>query len=472
MSLRFRIMAMTMLVVGITVLVSVFLGYCATQSRLGAFVSEIGDEEAAQLARQLSREYTAAGGWETVDQALSEAGYGYGGAASRERSAEGEETHIEALHEDPVRVVVVGIDGRVVADNFFELAPGTLAPVLEGHREPVSNLATNQPAGHVYVDVDQELLSSESDGFLSTFLTITLIGGVLTACIATLLAAWVSRRITAPVAALTEATQAIARGAGTRLPITSSDELGRMSEAFNRMTAALDTQRELRRRLVNDVAHELNTPLSVIHLEAKGLSDGLQTPEDASAHIIQEVDRLRGLVSDLNSLAETDHGELALALEPTSVSELLTSEVERWRRYARVRGVDLSLDVSGDFPEVTLDVMRMRQAVGNLLSNAIHASEGGGGVVLAVGLEGNATLAISVVDHGVGIAEADLPQVFDRFYRTDQSRSLGVAGTGLGLAITRAVVEAHRGSITLASAGPGQGVTAVIRLPLADTTEG
>lgn len=467
MSLRWRIMALTVLVVVLTVLVSVSVGYYATQSRLGAFVSEIGGDEATQLAGRLSQEYSATGGWGTADAVLADAGYGYAGAAAERGLGEDEETHIEALHRDPVRVVIVGADGRVVTDNFSELAPGTPAPELAGHRETVSDLATNQPAGDVYVDVDGELLSSESHGFLSTLLTITLVGGVLTAGVAILLGAWVSRRITAPVTALTDATQSIAQGEQVRLPVTSSDELGRMSEAFNQMISALETQRELRRRLVNDVAHELNTPLSVIQLEAKGLGDSLQTPEDASAQIIQEVDRLRGLVTDLNSLAETDHGELALSLQLTSVHELLASEVERWQRQARVRGVGLSLDVPGEIPDVTLDVLRMRQAVGNLLGNAIHAVDEGGNVVLGARMDGDEAVAVSVVDDGTGIDAADLPHLFDRFYRTDQSRSRGIAGTGLGLAITRAVVEAHGGTVTVASDGPGLGATVSVRLPVA-----
>ena len=97
-----------------------------------------------------------------------------------------------------------------------------------------------------------------------------------------------------------------------------------MSGAFNQMTSTLETPRELRRRLINDLSHELNTPLSVIQLEAKGLRVGLQTPESASDNIIQEVDRLRGLVTDLNWLAETDHGELTLTLESGSVHDFLT----------------------------------------------------------------------------------------------------------------------------------------------------
>ncbi|MCY4616404.1 MAG: HAMP domain-containing sensor histidine kinase, partial [Chloroflexi bacterium] len=218
--------------------------------------------------------------------------------------------------------------------------------------------------------------------------------------------------------------------------------------------------------LVNDVSHELNTPLSVIQLEAKGLGDGLQTAGDASDHIIEEVERLRGLVTDLNSLAETDYGEMRLAMEPTSVPDLLTTEVGRWEPQSQARGLALSLDVAGDLPAVGLDRMRMGQALGNIVSNAINCCEGGGSIVIRAGLETDETLTIAVVDDGIGIDPADIPRVFERFYRTDQARSRGIGGTGLGLAIARAIVEAHGGAIDLASDGPGQGVTVTIRLPL------
>ena len=401
-----------------------------------------------------------------MDRPLSEAGYIYDGVLQRERHEESKGESFELFHEDLVRVVIAGVDGRVVKDNLSELLPGTAAPDLDGCRETVFDLTTSQPVGHVYVDVDRDFLSAESHGFLNKLLYITGIGGMLTVGVAILLAAWLSKRITAPVTALTQATQAIAQGDAARLPVTSSDELGRMSEAFNRMTSTLATQRDLRRRLINDVSHELNTPLSVIQLEATGLRDGLQTHERASDHIIQEVDRLRGLATDLNSLAETDYGELRLTLEEGSVYELLTAEVERWRPQSQARQVELSLQVSADLPDLDLDRMRMSQALGNVLRNAINCTDAGGSIVLRAGLESDEALAISVIDDGMGIPAADLPHVFDRFYRTDQSRNRGIGGTGLGLAITRAIVEAHGGTITATSDGLGQGVTVTILLPL------
>ena len=465
MSLRWRIMGSIVLVIVLTVLISVGVGYYATQSRLGVFVDQIGDDEASQLAWNLSREYTAVGGWETVDRPLFQAGYVYDEVPHREGSEEGEGETAETFHQDPVRVVIASVDGRVVKDNLSELSSGTAASDLDGHRETVFDLTTNQPVGHVYMDVNHEFLSAESHGFLNTLLYITVIGGMLTVGVAILLAAWLSKRITAPVMALTEATQAIAHGDTTRLPVASSDELGRMSAAFNRMTSTLETQRDLRRRLINDVSHELNTPLSVIQLEAKGLRDGLQTPESASDHIIQEVNRLRGLVTDLNSLAETDYDELRLTPEASSVYGLLNAEVDRWQPQCQTRQVKLSLEVSADLPDMVLDRMRMSQALGNVLSNAIYCSEAGGNIVLRAALESDGALAISIIDDGIGIHAADLPHIFDRFYRTDQSRSRRIGGTGLGLAITRAIVEAHGGTITVTSDGLGHGAAVTLRLP-------
>ncbi|MDE0078843.1 MAG: HAMP domain-containing sensor histidine kinase [Caldilineaceae bacterium] len=466
MSLHWRILGSNVVVILLTVLIGVGVVYYGTESSLGVFVDRIGGEEASRLARSLSRAYTAAGGWDTVDASLSEAGYSYGEAPHEEGSGEGGGESGEGFHQDAVRVVVASEDGRVVKDNLSQLTAGANVPDLDGYRETVFDLATNRPVGHVYVDVNGNFLSTESHGFLSTLLYIIAVGGVLTIGVAILLAAWLSRRITSPVTALTAATQAIAQGDTTRLPVTSEDELGRMSAAFNRMSSTLETQRALRRRLINDVSHELNTPLSVIQLEATGLRDGLQTPEGASDHIIQEVERLRGLVTDLNWLAETDHGELQLTLEACSLNELLAAEVERWQPQAQAQQVALSLEADADLPEMTLDRMRMGQALGNVLNNAIRCSEAAGRVVVRAKLEGEEAATIAVIDDGVGIEADDLPHVFERFYRTDQSQRHGIGGTGLGLAIARAVAEAHGGTVAIDSDGPGQGAAVTFRLPL------
>ena len=165
-------------------------------------------------------------------------------------------------------------------------------------------------------------------------------------------------------------------------------------------------------------------------------------------------------------MRRTDYGELRLTLEPTSIHELLTAEVDRWQPQSQTRQVKLSLKLSADLPDMNLDRMRMSQALGNVLSNAIHYTEASGNIVLRARLESDEALAVSIIDDGIGIYAADLPHVFDRFYRADRSRSRGMGGTGLGLAITQAIVEAHGGTITITSDGLGQGASVTIRLPL------
>ena len=467
MSLRWRILGSIVLVVMLSVLASIAVGYYATQFRLDTFVDRLGGDEAAQLAGRLGREYSATGSWATAGGVLAEAGYGFN-QDRRDGDHESERgDSAELFHRDPIRVVIVDSEGLVVLDNRQQIPPGTGISELGGHRQAVFDPASNQTVGYVHLDVEQENLATESHGFLSALLYIAAIGGALTAAIAVLLAAWLSKRITAPVNALTRATQAIADGETTQLPVTSSDELGRMSAAFNRMSAALETQRDLRRRLVDDVSHEINSPLSVIRLEAKALGDGLQPPEPASQHIIEEVDRLRGLVSDLDWLAETDRGEFRLSPEPTSLHDLLAAEVDRWQPLCLARGVELSLQTEGESPTLPIDRLRIGQALGNILNNAVNCTGSGGSIRVTTGTIHNGTATLTITDDGMGIAPEDLPHVFDRFYRTRQSRDSGLGGKGLGLAIARAIVGAHGGTIKLSSDGPGHGTAVTIQLPAA-----
>ena len=140
-------------------------------------------------------------------------------------------------------------------------------------------------------------------------------------------------------------------------------------------------------------------------------------------------DNLPGAAAPLHWLAETDHGEFRLTLEASSVHELPTEEVERWQPQSQARQVELSLEVSGDLPEMDLDRMRMSQALGNVVRNAIHCTEAGGNIVIGAEMESGKALAISITDDGIGISTADLPHVFDRSCRTGQARSRGIGGT-------------------------------------------
>ena len=468
-SLHGRIVRAFVLIVVLAVTLGVGVGYYVTGSQVDGFIAQLTIVEADNVARSLSRAYRSSGGWATVDRVLADAGFRYDGEeAGHERREERERHGSETFHVERVRVVVVDRHGAVIRDNLSRLQPGEQAPELSGERVAVTDGATGQRVGTVYVDVDRAFLATESHGLLRRVLTTTALGGVLIAAVALALAAWLSRRITTPVTRLTDAARTVARqGEIGLLPVTSTDELGQMSAAFNRMTGALQTQRDLRGRLINDLSHELNTPLSVIQLEAKGLRDGLQEPAGGADRIIREVTMLRNLVQDLNWLAETDSGELRLVREACSVADLLGAEVQRWQPQARIRGIGLSFQARSALPMLELDRMRMNQALGNVVHNALQHTESGGRIVVAAGVEPDGRLAITVADDGEGVHAADLPHLFDRFYRTDESRSRDTGGSGLGLAIAHAIVTAHSGTITAHSEGPGRGTTVRISLPAA-----
>ena len=380
MSLRFRILRLLILIIALTVSLSVGVGYYVTQRQFDAFVADLARHEAEILAGRLSRAYSEVTGWETLDIALAEAGYLYDTETEHQESADGEhnEEALESFHVDRIRIVVTDVEGRVIRDNFAELVVGRIQPDLSGQRKDIQDLEIDQTVGHAYVDVNQDFLASESHGFLRELIVSSVIGGMLTIVIALLLATSLSKRITEPVTALTQATKAIAQhDEPTLLPVAAEDELGQMSMAFNQMTSALQRQRDLRKRLIDDVSHELNTPLTVIQLEAKALLDELQTPTAAAQHIIQEVNMLRNLVSDLDLLAETDTGELQLHVEPYALHQLLTGEVERWQFQAQAQQISLLLQPLPQLPTIHIDPLRIRQALGNIIQNALqHAEQG------------------------------------------------------------------------------------------------
>ena len=477
MSLRLRILGAFILVVVLTVVITIGFAYWTTQQRLNSLINKINIDKGNNLAEILSQQYTETGGWETLEEILFRLGYFYDKKLARGR-LQGREEELREKIDKSVRVVVVDVEGIVLLDSYSMLPLGDFVPELGEQRASIVDLGTRQSVGYVYVDANPDYLAKESGDFLDDTLYSTTMGGLLTAAIALLLAAWLSKRITAPVTALIQATQAIAeQGDSQLLPVSSSDELGQMSAAFNQMTTTLQTQRNLRQRLIDDVSHELNTPLSVIRLEAKGLRDGLQTPQEAADQIIQEVDMLRNLVEDLNWLAETDSGELRLTLEPCSLKELLASEVERWQPQVQAQQISLSLQPLPTLPTLpilNIDKMRMSQALGNVLHNALQHTEAGGHVTVTTTLGASPTKTgqiaiITITDNGVGIASADLPHIFDRFYRTEHSRNRSSGreqGRGLGLSIARTIIEAHHGTIALASNGLGHGTTVRFELPL------
>src|SRR5438094_1332974 len=212
------------------------------------------------------------------------------------------------------------------------------------------------------------------------------------------------------------------------------------------MAGRLKTIDEQRRSFMADVTHELRTPLSVIRGQAEAINDGVYPPDAAHlAPILDATATLDRLVEDLRTLVLTDAGNLVLHKEPTDLGALVRDTVESFRPQADTAGVSLTTEIADKLPSREVDPSRMRQVVGNLLSNAIRHTPSGGTVKVAVDASG-----FTVADTGEGIPPDLLPHVFERFVKGPTS-----AGSGLGLAIANDIVSAHGGKLEIASVPGG-----------------
>jgi two-component system sensor histidine kinase BaeS len=260
-----------------------------------------------------------------------------------------------------------------------------------------------------------------------------------------------------PLRALTRA----AEQGVARLPIRGRDEIGRLTAAFNELSQRREAVERQRQAMVSDIAHELGTPLTTIRAWVQAARDGVTAAGPQLLDLLaDEAELLQHLIDDLRDLAAADAGRLRLHPEPVFLNELLDQAVAAHQSDAE--GVTIITDLSGD-PEVILDPLRVRQAVGNLLSNAVRHSPAGATVTVRSHADGD-DVVIEVADAGSGIEEADLPHVFERLRRADRSRRRHTRGSGLGLAIVRNLVEAHGGTVS-ATSRPGHGSTFTIRLP-------
>lgn len=279
-------------------------------------------------------------------------------------------------------------------------------------------------------------------------------------------------RLVRPLLALTSAAQRMRDGADTTpVRVAADNEIGRLAATFNDMSAHRSRLEAQRKAMVSDVAHELRTPLSNIRGWLEAVQDGVAEPDPAFiSSLHEEAMQLQHIIDDLQDLAQADAGALRLHLEPVRVAELLAQVAAAHQTHAETAGVALTVCAPPQdrpVPGLTADPVRVRQAVGNLVSNAVRHTPAGGRVTLrAYGSPSGDAVLVDVTDTGVGIPPEDLAHVFDRFWRGEKSRSRRTGGSGLGLAIVRKLTEAHGGTAS-ATSSPGKGSVFTLRLPTA-----
>jgi signal transduction histidine kinase len=271
------------------------------------------------------------------------------------------------------------------------------------------------------------------------------------------------RRAASPVGDMLEAAGRIAEG-NYEVQVRNAGpwEVRMLARAFNEMAARLKAQEETRRDLLADISHELRTPLTVIQGNLEGMLDGIYPRDEAQIEVtLEETRQMARLIEDLRTLSLAESGALKLQRVATDVSLLSAEALQAFQLQADQAGVRLALQVEQGLPEIEVDPQRMKAVLANLIANALRYTPEGGlvGVNLAREASGEALL-LRVHDNGAGIPGDDLPHIFDRFYKSADSR-----GSGLGLAIAKGLVEAHGGSIEVKSA-PGEGSEFRLRVPL------
>ncbi len=275
-----------------------------------------------------------------------------------------------------------------------------------------------------------------------------------------------TRQITHPLHQLSEGVQQVSRGnLSYRVNIKSGDELGMLADSFNSMAADLEKGEKAREQIIADISHELRTPLTVIEGTVNGIMDGVFKPDQEHLRsILDQTALLTRLASDLRDLSLAESGQLKLNPEPADLLELADKIVSRYRIKADQNDIDISVVAEEQIPPVEFDALRIDQVISNLVTNAMRYTPAGGSIVVRLARQ-PANLVLSVTDTGLGISPQNLPHVFERFYRAENSRSRISGGTGLGLAIVKQMVEAHGGRVW-AESQPGTGSTFSFSLPL------
>lgn len=444
-SLHFRLFVAFALVILVTIGAVFFFVGLSTRGEIRQYWEHSEQIRNRRMALELSRYYTQREDWADV-QAFVERG---GGLYGR-------------------RIILTDVGGVVVADSQGEF----LGDTYESD-EPGWTLLSRQEGGLVgRLYISRELAAGSESIFpqrlskaVGNFL---LLGSLIAIAAALVLTFLLSRRILAPVKALTLTARQLGKGDfSQRVQFKDKGEIGELAQAFNSMASDLERTERLRQNMVADVAHELRTPLTNLRGYLEAIRDGLKKPDaDTIRSLNEETILLSRLVDDLQELSLAEAGKLKLNCQLEDIAALINQTVTSVQAQAMAKGLSLSIDLPDKLPAVNLDCQRINQVLRNLLENAVaHTAKGDNITVTARQVDNR--IEVSVADTGEGIPTEELPNIFERFYRTDKSRTRATGGSGLGLTIARRLVEAHGGQIE-ARSEPGKGSCFTFTLPLSE----
>ncbi len=393
-----------------------------------------------------------------------------------------------------VGVQVLDANGEIIYDDTWansdhetqSTTAATPSATGAGVTSPSSrvSLAPNDPDSMVANDVvlsngtvvgqvrlwafgSEALLTKGDAAFRTSSYGAVVSAGAVAVLIACFMGVIVSRKLAKPIKSITSTAAQIRSGDLTaRTGIVGDDEIGQLGETFDDMATTLERDLKLEHRLTSDVAHELRTPLMAMLATVEAMQDGvLPADEEHLETVAGEVRRLSRLVSAMLTLSRIENGTTPFKPERTEVVGLVRSVVESQNQLFNDRDLRLRFDVQVPRRELWCECDRdmMRQAIINLMSNALRYTPEGGWVVVSVAQEGRDVL-IGVEDTGIGIAKEDLARVFSRFWRSDASRERESGGLGVGLAVTKEIIDRHHGFIGVESE-LGKGTKFTLHIP-------
>jgi two-component system sensor histidine kinase BaeS len=279
-----------------------------------------------------------------------------------------------------------------------------------------------------------------------------------------------TRRIGRSVATIAAAASDVAGGHyDVTLPrLGLGPEFDILASGFNQMAGRLGSVERTRLRLLADLGHEMRTPLATIEAYLEALEDGVATLDPETVQLLRsQTRRLARLSVDISAVSRTDEGQVRLEIRTLPPESVVAAAVDAVTEAYGTKGVGLVVDVANGLPELSVDPERIGQVLANLLDNALRHTPAGGMVTISAteSRRPDGGVTLSVADTGEGIPAEHLPHVCERFYRVDAARDRAHGGSGIGLAIAKALVEAHGGTLTAASAGTGHGSTLRVDLP-------
>ena len=374
---------------------------------------------------------------------------------------------MERSHYQPV--VLIDPEGVILAHPQSEFIGQSVNDRMVEHGYPIFDDESSMLIGYLLpVDYFNHQFWLLEENYLNNMRKSVILGVTATIVISIIIGLAFARNLTKPLNNLISSVRRIAQGSTTESVIVENDdEIGELELAFNQMSSQLARANDARVQLFADISHELRTPITAIAgtLENKLVKNKACPPEEIST-LYDEMLRLSGMVTELQNISRLDAGHMPISKTLIDFKTFFQDFLIIIEADAEARDIQVKVDLGEKLPYCYADPERLKQIVLNLVSNALRYTTNGGVVIFKAWSDKN-NFIFSVSDTGIGMTEEECKHVFERFYRSDQSRARETGGTGLGMAITQGLVLAHNGTINVKST-KGVGTTFTVTLPLYD----